>query len=101
MTAALDAGADPNELDHELYNICTWRCLGRPLHCCLGGFNAWGPPSIIRFNPLLIQLLLSRGADPRLPGPRQGPEQPSPLAQLARQKTGENAELDDWEKTLL
>lgn len=36
MTAALDAGADPNELDHELY---IRRCLGRPLHRCIGGLN--------------------------------------------------------------
>ncbi|KAJ4418866.1 hypothetical protein N0V82_005313 [Gnomoniopsis sp. IMI 355080] len=92
MTAALDAGADPNELDHEL-NV--HRGLGRPLHCCLGGYMAWGPPKVIRLNLPLIELLLARGADPRLPGPRY----PSPL-EMARQEAEDNDNPDEGEKIL-
>lgn len=91
ITAALDAGADPNALDHEL-NLR--RGLGRPLHCCLGGHMSWGPPEVVRHNLPLIELLLSRGADPRLDGPTLPPlVKPSPL-ELAREEA-ENTNPDD------
>lgn len=105
MTAALDAGADPNEVDHEL---SVWQCLGRPLHCCVGGFNAWGPPSVVRDNLPLIELLLSRGADPRLPGPawsevyRVGrPRHPSPLELVREEIEDPEDRPDDWETVLM
>lgn len=96
MTAALDAGADPNELDHELH---VRECLGRPLHCCIGGLNAWGSPHIIRLNLPLIELLLSRGVDPRLQGPGLRPRLPSPL-EMVRLEVEENSNPDDGEKML-
>lgn len=59
MRAAIEEGADVNELDHEPrqgYNE------GRPLHACLRhGFN-------IGRNLPAIELLLEHGADPRLFG---------------------------------
>lgn len=96
MTAALDARADPNELDHELR---VRDCLGRPLHCCVGGLNAWGPAHIVRLNLPLIELLLSRGADPRLPGPGQRPRLPSAL-EMVRLEVEENTSPEDGEKEL-
>lgn len=104
MTAALDAGADPDELDHELD---VRRCLGRPLHCCVGGRGAWGPPRIVRSNLPLVELLLSRGADPRLPGP--GPGTPRPMGassrlpsalEMVRREVEDNATPDDGEREL-
>lgn len=93
MAASLDAGADPNELDHELD---LRRSLGRPLHCCLGGLGAWGCPRVVRDNAPLIELLLAHGADPRLQGPGK---HPSPL-ELARYESEDNTNHDDGEKVL-
>ncbi|KAJ5627604.1 hypothetical protein N7490_009832 [Penicillium lividum] len=63
MRAALLAGADPNEMDHEPVNI---RSYGRPLHCVV---HSNGPQNYMIDNIPLIELLLEYGADPRLPGP--------------------------------
>lgn len=67
MKAALLAGADPNEMDHERDPR---RSLGRPLHCALGD---WGNPEYVKDNIAVIKLLLEHGADPRLPGPEVRP----------------------------
>ncbi|KAJ5760227.1 hypothetical protein N7520_007383 [Penicillium odoratum] len=62
MKAALLAGANPNEMDHEPDDR---RSYGRPLHCVVGD----GPADFLKDNIPLIRLLLEHGADPRLPGP--------------------------------
>jgi hypothetical protein len=62
MKAALSAGADPNEMDHERDPR---RSLGRPLHCAI---RDWGNPNYIKENIPAIKLLLEHGADPRLSG---------------------------------
>ncbi|KAJ5802173.1 uncharacterized protein N7503_004623 [Penicillium pulvis] len=67
MKAALSAGADPNEMDHERDPR---RSLGRPLHCAMGD---WGDPVHVKENIPAIKLLLEHGADPRLPGPEVKP----------------------------
>lgn len=67
MKAALSAGADPNEMDHERD---VRRSLGRPLHCAMGN---WGEPDYVKENIPAIKLLLEHGADPRLPGPKVKP----------------------------
>ncbi|KAJ5557106.1 hypothetical protein N7494_001021 [Penicillium frequentans] len=64
MKAALLAGADPNEMDHEPDNR---RSYGRPLHCVV---HSNGPADFMKENVSLIKLLLEHGADPRLPGPK-------------------------------
>ncbi|KAJ5925407.1 hypothetical protein N7454_008046 [Penicillium verhagenii] len=67
MKAALSAGADPNEMDHERDRR---RSLGRPLHCAIGD---WAEPEYMKENIPVIKLLLRHGADPRLPGPEVKP----------------------------
>jgi hypothetical protein len=86
MKAALSAGADPNEMDHERDRR---RSLGRPLHCALGD---WGNPDFIKENIQAIKLLLEHGADPRLPGPEVKPANlglQSPLEHARRLAMGE------------
>ncbi|KAJ5813685.1 uncharacterized protein N7503_000435 [Penicillium pulvis] len=64
MKAALHAGANPNEMDHEPDNR---RSYGRPLHCVAHGN---GPADFMKENIPLTKLLLEYGADPYLPGPK-------------------------------
>lgn len=76
MRAALDQGADPNMLDREPEAP---RHSGRPLHCAIAAGRTLSrrqgavPWAATRDNLPVVELLLERGADPRLPG------QPSPL----------------------
>jgi hypothetical protein len=60
MTSAIAAGADVNELDHD---VDPRRNRGTPLHCCLSDIAA-DPSS----NLPLVRLLLEHGADPSIPG---------------------------------
>ncbi|KAJ5613907.1 hypothetical protein N7528_007561 [Penicillium herquei] len=64
ITAALLAGADPNEMDHEPDHR---RSYGRPLHCVV---HSNGPSDFLKDNIPVIELLIEHGADPRLPGPK-------------------------------
>ncbi|KAJ5761995.1 uncharacterized protein N7511_005377 [Penicillium nucicola] len=86
MKAALNAGADPNEMDHERDQR---RSLGRPLHCAM---SDWGNPDYIKENVPAVKLLLQHGADPRLPGPEVRPVSAglqSPLEHARRLAMGE------------
>lgn len=72
MRAALDNAADPNMIDREPEAP---RNRGRPLHCAIAAGRTLsrnkgvGPPwSATRGNMPVIELLLERGADPRLGG---------------------------------
>ncbi|CAI7581251.1 unnamed protein product [Penicillium glandicola] len=92
MKAALSAGADPNEMDHERDPR---RSLGRPLHCAVGD---WGNPDHMKENIPAIKLLLEHGADPRLPGPEVKPAAlglQSPLEHARRLAMGEWRGVDE------
>ncbi|KAI9836088.1 MAG: hypothetical protein M1819_001702 [Sarea resinae] len=61
MQAAMRAGADVNELDHEPFPHRNW---GRPLNCCVD--DHLGDMRLTSQNLPLVKLLLDGGADPRL-----------------------------------
>ena len=63
MKAALAAGANPNELDHELRPE---KNSGRPLHLAIDYLNS--TLSHLCENLPVVELLLEHGADPRLKG---------------------------------
>lgn len=77
MRAALDDGAEPNMIDLESVPP---EHAGRPLHCAITAGRTLGrntvPWAATRWNLPVIELLLERGADPRLEGmaPRPGPQ---------------------------
>lgn len=79
IRAALDDGADPNMIDRE---SSPPDHSGRPLHCAIAAGRTLSrnqgvvPWAATRGNLPVIELLLERGADPRLEGmaPRPGPQ---------------------------
>lgn len=71
IRAALDNGADPNSIDQEPDAAGNH---GRPLHCAIAAGRTLGrhqgnvPWAATRGNLPVIELLLERGADPRVNG---------------------------------
>lgn len=68
MEAALQSGADPNELDHDLSKM---EHRGRPLACCVNAsyhLSVNGDYKGMANNLPAIEVLLRYGADPRLRG---------------------------------
>jgi hypothetical protein len=74
IKAALEVGADPNELDHARR---AERSIGRPLHWATE-YSTFDH-NLRHENLPVVELLLKHGADPRLPG--MGPNW-SPLEEM-------------------
>lgn len=88
MKAAIEAGADVNELDHE---PDPRRNHGRPLNFAVE--YTISDFKYLKENLPVIELLLQHGADPRLPGMIHTP---SPLEEMRRMASVDDRHVKEW-----